>query len=504
MFSNRRAPRVLIAFCTVLVGLLLFAGPIADAHGPPEHANGHGKGGNPDKGGDELEPVQPSPTVTDPTVTGPIQRGVRGGAYNRSRFPLVNGYVEEEFFYEGTAVDADGNTAPYKTRILVRRPSDPERFNGSVVLDWTNVTVPDDTDVSWLPMHVTIMERGFAYVSVAAQRLGVEASPIALKQYDPVRYGSLSHPGDDFSFDIYSQAAEAVLNPIVLDDLRPRITRRLGVGASQSGGRLKTYINDWAEQAGVFEGFMPQISGPDGVRRDLVPVLWLNSQSEIDPEPVPADTDLFRMWEITGSSHAPHGYSQYQNSGYVYHESNGELDTYDRDEGGAWGYQFTPGECVSPNVYNPAFVYSSALVALDDWVRTGEAPPSHLADRTGGELHFDDLENMQGGLRTPLNDVPIAKYYAGTAPPGTDECGQLGVTPLLGSTRMMTGQELTTRYGSAEGYAAEFEDAIERALADGVILPEGAVELRQRLVKAKAWVAEAIAGTVTPVALPTP
>src|SRR3954471_23141240 len=223
------------------------------------------------------QPDVDSPTVPNPIVTGPIQNGIRGGAYNRSRFPLTHGYVEQEFFFQGVARQADGTTAPYKSRILVRRPTDPRQFNGSVVLDWDNVTVPDDTDVGWLPLHTTIMDRGFVYVAVAAQRLSIEGSPIALKQYDPVRYGSLSHPGDDYSFDIYSQAAEAVLEKqdptvddehatgIVLGDLLPGVDRRIAIGASPSRRRLKTYINNWAKDAGVFEGFMPEISDPSGV-----------------------------------------------------------------------------------------------------------------------------------------------------------------------------------------------------------------------------------------------
>lgn len=477
--TGRSAARRLVA---TGVAALLVVGAAGVAS-----ADARGNGAQPAK------PVGDSPTVANPLVTGPIQHGVRGGAYNRSRFPLTNGYVEEEFFYEGTASSADGESAAYKTRILVRRPSDVDSFNGSVVLDWTNVTVPDDTDVGWLPMHTTIMERGFVYVAVAAQRLGVEASPIALKQFDPVRYGSLSHPGDDFSFDIFSQAAEAVLDPIVLDDLRPEVTRRLGIGASQSGSRLRTYINDWAEQAAVIEGFLPEISSPSGVRRDLVPVLWLNSQSEIDETTVEQDSDLFRLWEMAGPAHAPHGYSQYQNSGYVYHESNGMLDVYDRDEGGAWGYQNSPGECVVPNVFEPSYLYSAALVELDEWVRTGKAPEVRpRAERTDGVLHHDELGNLVGGLRTPLIDVPIAKYYAGSAPPGSDECGQLGVTPLVGSTRMLTGEELAARYGTSEAYAQDFEAALEQAVDDGLVLPEGAAEMRHRLAQSTAWVAAAL------------
>src|SRR5436190_10077783 len=371
--SRRPGVRALTAIA-ITTGLLTAGGALAD---PGSSGSGPAVGSQRDVD---------SPTVPNPIVTGPIQGGIRGGAYNRSRFPLTHGYVEEEYFFQGVARAADGTTAPYKSRILVRRPTDPRQFNGSVILDWDNVTVPDDTDVGWLPLHTTIMDRGFVYVAVAAQRLSIEASPIALKQYDPVRYGSLSHPGDDYSFDIYSQAAEAVLEKqdptvddahatgIVLGDLLPGVDRRIAIGASQSGGRLKTYVNDWAKDAGVFEGFMPEISDPSGVDRTLFPILWLNSQNEGKATTVEPDSDLFRFWEMAGSAHAPHDYSQYQNSGYVYHETNGNVDIYDRDEGIAWGYQNKPGDC-GLNNYEPGYEYSAALVAIDDWVRTGVAPP---------------------------------------------------------------------------------------------------------------------------------
>ena len=441
-----------------------------------------------------------SPTVPNPIVTGPIQNGIRGGAYNRSRFPLTHGYVEQEYFFQGVATAADGSTAAYKSRILVRRPTDVDHFNGSVILDWDNVTVPDDTDVGWLPMHTTIMKRGFVYVAVAAQQLSIEASPIALKQYDPVRYGSLSHPGDDYSFDIFSQAAEAVLerdgagDGIVLGPLVDNVTRRIAIGASQSGGRLKTYINDFAEKAGVFEGFMPEISGPDGVRRDLVPVLWLNSQNEGAATTVEPDSDLFRFWEMAGSAHAPHDYSQYQNSGYVYHETNGNVDLYDRDEGVAWGYQYKPGDC-QLNVFEPGFEYSAALVTIDDWVRTGNAPPIDPAtrfDRTGDTLHYDDLSNIVGGIRSPIIDVPIAKYYAGVPPTGGSPCSQTGGLPLIGGTEMMTADELKAKYKSSADYVAKFEDQIQANLKRGWLLPEGAAELERRLREARVYVAAAL------------
>ncbi len=70
---------------------------------------------------------------------------------------------------------------------------------------------------------------------------------------------------------------------------------------------------------------------------------------------------------MTGSAHAPHDYSQYQNSGYVYHETNGVVDVNDRDEGVAWGYQNKPGDC-GLNNYEPGYEYSAALVSIDGLV----------------------------------------------------------------------------------------------------------------------------------------
>jgi hypothetical protein len=463
---------------TALSVVVLGAGAVAAAPSAP---------GTPARG-----PVQPSAAVSDPVVTGPVTGGIRTGQpYNTTQVPLVNGYVEEEFFFGGTATDGAGAEMPYRSRILVRRPSDPKRFNGSVVLDWDNVTVPDDTDVNWQPTHPTVMKRGFVYVAVAAQRLSIEASPLALKQWDPVRYGSLSHPGDDFSFDIFSQAAEAVLDPKVLGPLRPKVDRRLAFGASQSGGRLKTYINEWQSEHRVFDGFGPQISGPSGVNRKLAPIVWLQSQSETGSAPVEPDSDLFRLWELAGPAHAPNQYSAYQNSTYVYSHSNGTTSTYDHEADNAWGYGKRPGECLARNWFSASAGYQAQLVALDDWVRTGKAPkPMPRMTRVDGERTYDEHDNVVGGIRNPQIDVPIAGYFAGGTPTGTTNPCALagGDLPLTGTTSVFDVATLERLYPEPGDYAKAFEASVEDALAKGFILPEGAEDLRRRAKDAAAWV----------------
>src|SRR5258706_3438115 len=70
------------------------------------------------------------------------------------------GYATEEFFVTGTAtsyklaeaVTAEGKwnvvpveSAPYVTRIVVVRPTDLKKFNGTVVLEWLNVSAGQDS-----------------------------------------------------------------------------------------------------------------------------------------------------------------------------------------------------------------------------------------------------------------------------------------------------------------------------------------------------------------------
>src|SRR3954449_73308 len=115
-----------------------------------------------------------------------------------SQFPLDRyGYAEQEFLASGTA---DGNAPgypqqqsyqplPFTTRIVVRRPTDAARANGTVVLEWMNVSLQQDTDVDWLESYREILHDGFTYVGVSVQPTGVP-----LPAQDPVRYGQVQIP----------------------------------------------------------------------------------------------------------------------------------------------------------------------------------------------------------------------------------------------------------------------------------------------------------------------
>src|SRR3546814_2801258 len=102
---------------------------------------------------------------------------------------------------------------PYTTlfrSIIVRRPLDPAKFNGTVILDWVNVTAQFENAVDTLEAHQLFVRDGYAYVHVSAQAAGLCCLPaLTPKLWDPVRYMALSHPGDDYSFDMFLQIAQA-------------------------------------------------------------------------------------------------------------------------------------------------------------------------------------------------------------------------------------------------------------------------------------------------------
>ena len=134
----------------------------------------------------------------------------------------------------------ENGSAPYKTRIVVYRPIDPKKFDGTVTLEWLNVSGGLDAGANWTMDHLEQIREGMVWVGVTAQQVGIVGgsnklvASQALHNADPVRYGSLSHPGDQFAYDIYSQAAEAVrkASATVLGGLRPK--RLIAVGESRS------------------------------------------------------------------------------------------------------------------------------------------------------------------------------------------------------------------------------------------------------------------------------
>jgi hypothetical protein len=148
--------------------------------------------------------IPPAP----PNVIGPVRNTTllkdptHGYPFNATPLDFKKaGYVEEEFFIEGkanryitsataNAVPVDGGNA-YATRIVVRRPASASKFNGTVIVEWTNVSQGHDHEADWFQASEHFMRNGYAWVGVSAQAVGVQA----LTQWSPSRYGALNVSG---------------------------------------------------------------------------------------------------------------------------------------------------------------------------------------------------------------------------------------------------------------------------------------------------------------------
>ncbi len=509
----RRTSLLLEGLLAAVAILTVAAGSHAATSGPCPHlAMPRGAGGAAASG--RLQPVCP-PTGSGgdawrpgiPTVEGPVEGGhgtpfIAGTAYDLS----LDGYSQEEFFISGTAraftalgkLGSDGRwravpaeSASYETRIVVHRPTDPERFSGTVLVEWLNVSGGLDASPDWTSSHVELIRKGHVWVGVSAQQVGVEGGTSAiglgaagLKTSDPERYASLHHPGDSFSYDMFSQAGQAIRHPVGLDPLRGLAPERvIAIGESQSAFRLTTYVNAVDPLARVYNGFLvhsrgggsaslaqapqPLVQTPDVVRirsDARVPVLIFQTETDLllldylpDRQP---DTGRVRLWEVAGTAHAD-----------TYTLAVGMTDRGDSPEAADLLVTSEPlagFACASPINSGPQhFVLKAAIAALERWVRTGDAPPRapriEVTLGSPAAIARDRHGNALGGIRTPYVDVPIATL-SGEGQKGSTFCFLFGTTTLLDEAT------LDSLYADHDAYAAAVAKAARKAVRSGFLL----------------------------------
>jgi hypothetical protein len=446
-------------------------------------------------------------------VSGPITGGTGvPQPANLNAFDLAQvGYQQSEYALSGIAAAyTNGNTplssdgkwsvtpasfAAYTTRAVVYRPTDPSKFNGTVVVEWLNVSGGVDADPDWTMTHNELIRDGFAWVGVSAQAAGLDATKTA----DPVRYASLHHPGDSYSYDIFSQAGRAVrANPaLFLGGLTPN--RVLAVGESQSAGRMVTYLDAVHPLAHVYDGFLvhsrsavgaalsqppqPAIATPSPtlIRDDLdVPVFVFQTETDVfnsNTRARQADTTRFRMWEAAGTSH----FDQYG-------LAIGPSDTGD-GQGAVANLEamqhptnepFPGFVCDVPiNTGGAHWLLNAAIYHLNQWVKNGTLPPTAplLQVQSTSPVVFakDANGNTLGGVRSPQVDAPIAAL-GGTDNSGTGSLGQF--CRLFGTTVPFTPQQLAALYPNHDQFVTKWNRATRKLVKGGFLLKPDAAELK--------------------------
>ena len=92
-----------------------------------------------------------------------------------------------------------------------------------MVVEWLNVSGGADASPDWIHMHVELIRQrvrvGRRVGPGRRARTRSRLPPLG----DPMRYESLTHPGDSYSYDMFSQAGQAVRDDAatVLGGLRP-------------------------------------------------------------------------------------------------------------------------------------------------------------------------------------------------------------------------------------------------------------------------------------------
>lgn len=459
--------------------------------------------------------------AANPTITVP-PAGSHGFPFLAAAEDLGSfGYTESEYFFAGTATSyskygfwtSDGRwtvrasgRAAYKSRMLVRKPSDPARFNGVVVVEWLNVSGQIEISPDYWFTRDELLRKGYAWVGVSAQSVGVNGGRgeiRGLKGWDPARYGSLVHPGDAYAYDIFSQAGQALRTPNGPNPLGGlQIRTLLADGESQSAGFMTTYVNAVHPVARVYDGFMihsnsavaSPISGslgdilwmpnPSRVRTDLTaPTFVVQTETDVPGSAAARQPDTSKLvrWELAGTAHGDQ---------WAFDLGRPTI----RKSAGSAAPE--PGCAVGSAPFNDGpghYSMNAALRHLASWAQGGPRPPS------GPALNTDQRDPSTGlavgGIRLPDVTVPTRTLTGMRDTTGSGVfCGLYGARdPWNGDADPwdlhnagdpsdpaipFTPEPVLSRlYPTHEEYVGKVQTAAQASVTAGYLLPEDAATI---------------------------
>lgn len=437
----------------------------------------------------------------------------------------AHGYAETEYTAAGIARSfaATGSgpvtvtgSAPFVTRVLVRRPIQAAAFSGCVVAEWLNVSSGSDAAPEYTYLADELVRAGHAWVGVSAQytgvaggvdsvdlpstaTAGVDAGPgNGLIAADPDRYHGLSHPGDGFCYDIFGHIGTALHDT----DTRSTDTVRDGgpsgvphplaglpvrhviaAGESQAAMALTTYVNRISQLHNAFDGAL--------IHSRAVGQLSLSTPA---PGGTAGPVDIASAYHgdpvVIGDGLIPAVIVQTET------EVLGDFDYVrarqpDSDRVRVWEvagtahadrYQIGPYEdllgCPAPvNRGQQRFVVRAALHHLSAWIDGGTAPPAAApltVDMSARPPRYvvDEIGNVRGGVRTPCVDAPASVLSGIVDTPGVSR-----ICVLFGSTTPAAPEALARRYRGPDDYLAHYRAATDAAIDAGFVLAADREEL---------------------------
>ena len=370
----------------------------------------------------------------------------------RTLADVPQAYVEEEFFVSGNATvytyeeqprrevvlprDLD---VPYKTRLIVRRPADPRRFRGTLVIEWWNSTATFDSAPVWDASAEFFAREGWVYVGVtnsntpiAFLRDGCRLGGILPVANCRQRYATLSLPENGQAYEMMSQIAH-LLGEGGPDTPLPaayRVKRIFHAGQSQQGGSVITYATAFHFPAN--DGYFVQTfstarainSGPAcGVANApaypaCTPALQGAARLVRTDLPVPvyqamSETDMASSFGVIANDAR-----QQDTRSYRYYEMAGTAHTgVHKDVDVVPNLLTLEQACLNPlNTHADGPVFGAYLLNamwknMELQARFRIPPPHGRRIRVVDDaVARDEFGNARGGIRLPELDLPVATY----------------------------------------------------------------------------------------------
>lgn len=418
------------------------------------------------------------------------------------------GYVEEEW----TASGIDDKGFPYKTYVLVRRPRDPARFSGTVIVEPLHAS-----GIAAIYMYSApyIMRSGHGWACIASQKTALDQH---VKGGDAKRYASLEI-GSDFTppqsavfvpqggarqiADVrafmsmlgqVNQASAAILAQVGAALRLPsgpfgKVGHMVLVGHSQTGWVSTNYITTAHEThrreggKSVYDGYLPTgMPGAPFGPRD-VPLIQVLSDGDIedaqdrllDPgnpgrhyrrpdsdEP----GDRYRLYELAGVPHLGTRYPPHNDPAFT---------------GGRQGGLIKPSDTMNSLPHNEMF--SACLDLLIGWVVKGKVPPRAERIKTEADGRYfakDEHGNSLGGVRCAQMDVPHSTYHAVPV----DDAGK-PTFATVGTEVPFDAAKMRALYGTPGAYLQRFNGRLAELISAGWFLGEDAEYMRAEAASRK-------------------
>lgn len=410
----------------------------------------------------------------------------------------AHGFVEEEFFHEGTAaVYADDLTptahVPYTNRLIVRRPAPDQPSSGRVYVEILNPSNGYDAEGLWRRAWDWFLDQRHTYVAFSIKPVCIDA----LKNYDPVRYAPLSwdldpdHPhdpvGPDFApFDVVPGAEEGLAWDVITATghlLRsPEAAPILGdrtpsplvlFGQSQSAHYLNTWIRHFhPHHPDLWDAFVISVGStlerplrqepldanglyatvPAAVAAPVsVPTIGVLCEGDVNlyrghgfdiaAQPGLGDGPNRRAWCVAGPGHTEVTSPVMPGNPAVV-------------RAGRKPRHMTPEAIAAGNMFPLQPAITAALDAVVGWIDGHEPPESVFFSVDEHDQPVRDADNnVRGGLRYGLIEHPVATFV------GSPNGGTLGSLDLFPAERVLA------RYPTLDSYL-DAVGAVDRRLAE--------------------------------------